>query len=71
MDIQPEFEFRVFVFNNKITAISQQNIYSLVYNNYLENENIFNEFMKKKLDIIVNYFYEKMIQKIFVECNEN
>lgn len=64
MDIKPEFEFRVFVFNNKITAISQQNIYSVVYNNYLENENIFNEFMKKKLDIIVNYFYEEMIQKI-------
>lgn len=65
IDIKPEseFEFRVFVFNNKITAISQQNIHSLVHNNYFD-DGIFNEFIKKKLDIIVNYFYEEMISKI-------
>ena len=27
IDINPDLEFRVFVYNNKITAISQQNIY--------------------------------------------
>jgi hypothetical protein len=63
IDIKPEFEFRVFVHNNKITAISQQNIYSLVFENYFDN-NLFNENIKNKLDIIVNYFNKEMITKI-------
>ena len=32
IDILPEYEFRVFIFQNKITAISQQNLYSLLLN---------------------------------------
>jgi hypothetical protein len=50
IDIKPEFEFRVFVHNNKITAISQQNIYSLVFENYVDN-NLFNENIKNKLEL--------------------
>jgi hypothetical protein len=37
IQIDPEFEFRVFVFNNKITAISQQNLYSQLFKNYFSD----------------------------------
>lgn len=68
ISVEPEFEFRVFVFNNKITAISQQNLYSKVfYEHLLEND--FHEMIKQKLDIIVNYFYNHIKTKIDWICD--
>lgn len=63
VEIKPKDEFRVFVFKNKITAISQQNLYSLLFEEYKNNNNFELE-VKKQLDIIVNYFYSEMINKI-------
>ena len=61
--IRPQNEFRVFVFENKITAISQQNIYSKLFEED-KNNNMFEFEIKSKLDIILNYFYSNMINKI-------
>jgi hypothetical protein len=61
--IKPKNEFRVFVFENKITAISQQNLYSKLFDEDKTNNNFELE-LKQKLDIIVNYFYSTMINKI-------
>ena len=60
--INKDLEFRIFVHNNKITAISQQDIYSTnsLFAEYI-NENR-NEFIKKQLDILVDYF-ENVIKK--------
>lgn len=65
VDIKPEDEFRVFVFENKITAISQQNLYSLLLNTNPTVPNYIFEFeMKRKLNIIVEYFYNEIMNKI-------
>jgi len=65
IEIKPEFEFRVFVYNNKITAISQQNIYSLLFTEYLDiYKESFNTFIIQILNNIVKYFYEEMLPKI-------
>jgi hypothetical protein len=64
VEIKPEFEFRVFVFNNKITAISQQNLYSKLFTNYLSVPDNFINIIKEKLDIVINYFYLNMQNKI-------
>lgn len=48
-------EFRVFVNNNKITAISQQNLYERY-----SNKNLLNDFIK----IIINYFETDVKHKI-------
>jgi hypothetical protein len=73
IEIKPEFEFRVFVHNNKITAISQQNIYSQVFKKYLggnndndnnNNKNKFENMIEEKLTIIVDYFYQEILPKI-------
>jgi hypothetical protein len=64
VNINPKYEFRVFVFENKITAISQQNLYHLLFkecDNYPEK---FEQDIKLKLDLVVNYFYHVMIHKI-------
>lgn len=65
LEIPQKYEFRIFVFQNKITAISQQNLYSLLLNtepnissNTLELE------IKEKLDIIVEYFYNTIMDKV-------
>jgi len=63
IEIKPKDEFRVFVFENKITAISQQNLYSRLFSEDKNNSNFELE-LKKKLDIIVNYFYSTMINSI-------
>lgn len=62
--IKPEFEFRVFVCDNKITAISQQNIYSVLFKNYLDNNIYFIDMIKEKLNIIIDYFYKEILPKI-------
>lgn len=65
IEILPEYEFRVFVYQNKITAISQQNIYSLLLNTNPNIPNhIFELEMKEKLDIIVEYFYNTIVDKV-------
>ncbi len=64
VNINPKYEFRVFVFENKITAISQQNLYSILFEEYTDNPEKFEQDIKPKLDLVVNYFYSVMIQKI-------
>lgn len=65
IEILPENEFRVFVYQNKITAISQQNLYSLLLNtNPNISNHIFELKIKEKLDIIVEYFYNTIANKI-------
>lgn len=65
IEIHPENEFRVFVFQNKITAISQQNLYSLLLNTNTNIPNqVFELEMKEKLDIIVKYFYNTIMNKV-------
>ena len=49
IDILPEYEFRVFIFQNKITAISQQNLYSLLLNT---NPNISSNIFETNENII-------------------
>lgn len=61
-EIDSQYEFRVFVFKNKITAISQQNIYSPLIN--LVSTPVFEFEIKKKLDIIVEYFYKTVRAKV-------
>lgn len=66
VEIKPAFEFRVFVFNNKITAISQQNLYSKVFCEYLDqlDQDQFTKMIRNKLDILVDYFYQVILRKI-------
>lgn len=64
VEIDQKYEFRIFVFNNKITCISQQNIYSLLFNEHKNNPPEFERMIKEKLDITVSYFYEHIINKI-------
>jgi len=56
--IQPINEFRVFVCDNKITAISQQNLYYKLY----DEESI--QKIPENLNIIVDYFYKEILPKI-------
>ncbi len=63
VEIKPKDEFRVFVFENKITAISQQNLYSLLFEED-KNKKDFESELKSKLNLIENYFYSVMINKI-------
>jgi hypothetical protein len=56
-DIDTKNEFRVFVYKNKITAISQQHLYSKFH---LNNQNEIVE----KIDLIVKYHFEHIINKI-------
>jgi hypothetical protein len=58
VNIEPINEFRVFVYNNKITAISQQNLYSVLY----DEESI--KKIPENLNIIVDYFYKEIVTKI-------
>lgn len=65
VNIFPEDEFRVFIYQNKITAISQQNLYSLLLNTNPKIPNhVFELEIKKKLDIIVEYFYNTLVNKV-------
>jgi hypothetical protein len=65
ININKKQEFRVFVFNNKITAISQQNLYERLYDDISDEsfEQLANYFVK----IIHNYFYEEIINKINID----
>lgn len=60
VEIRTDSEFRVFVHNNNITAISQQNIYKDVFK---ELENV-NEKTDTYIDIIINYFHQSIRNKI-------
>jgi len=67
--IDPCYEFRVFVFENKITAISQQNLYSILFEEYDNCLDKFELKIKLKLDMIVDYFYSVMTYKIdWINC---
>ena len=59
INILPLNEFRVFVYKNKITAISQQNLYTKVGLDKLENKELI-----EKISIIINYFDEIICKKI-------
>lgn len=58
VNIEPVNEFRVFVCSNKITAISQQNLYLKLY----DEEDILK--IPEKLNIIVDYFNKEIKPKI-------
>jgi hypothetical protein len=58
IQIDPINEFRVFVYNNKITCISQQNLYSVLY-----DENTIQQ-IPEKLTIILEYFENVIKNKI-------
>lgn len=58
LTIEPKNEFRIFVFNEQITAISQQNLYSRLFNEE-DNENII-----PKLKIITDYFNSDIKNKV-------
>lgn len=66
ININSDLEFRMFVYNNKITAISQQNIYSP--NTLLSNTGKTPDekyvFVKKHLDILMDYFENCIKHKI-------
>jgi hypothetical protein len=66
IDIEPVNEFRVFVHNNKITAISQQDLYSKLFVKKYPGYNTvqMNGIIIEKLNIIMDYFYQEMIWKI-------
>ncbi len=66
VNIDPKYEFRIFVFNNQITGISQQNLYSKLLNDDdIQKEKIipklksinefFNSDIKNKVNWINNY----------------
>ena len=76
--INDENEFRVFVYKNKITAISQQHLYKRLNMTNIENKlNIitkyFNDVISKKIDWIENYTYDFAIiddqKPYFIEIN--
>jgi hypothetical protein len=58
VNIEPVNEYRVFVYNNKITAISQQDLYNQLYNE-VEIQKI-----PENIQRIVQYFEEEIKQKI-------
>lgn len=55
-------EFRVFVYNKKITAISQQNLYNVVYDDLKQNE--LYELFSNYVELIKNYFENNIIDNI-------
>lgn len=65
ININQDKEFRVFVFNKKITAISQQNLYQVLYENISDDELeiLFDKYIK----IIVNYFNDIIVNEIELE----
>lgn len=67
INIEPEYEFRVFVYKNKITAISQQNIYKKLLNKNTKGfeTDYFQSKIKNKLDLIVEYFYNIINKKVY------
>jgi hypothetical protein len=79
--VEPINEFRVFVYNNKITAISQQNLYSVLYDDISIQEipnkltiilDYFNDVIKYKINWISNYTYDFAIadnKPYFIEMN--
>lgn len=78
INITDENEFRVFVYKNKITAISQQNIYKRLNMTNIENKidiitKYFNDVISKKIDWIENYTYDFAIidkqMPYFIEMN--
>ena len=58
INIQSGCEFRVFVYDNNITAISQQNIYENVYHMISDDK------IDSYLKIIINSFYDMIQNKI-------
>lgn len=79
IEINPVNEFRVFVFENNITAISQQDLYSKLYHKNYPDDLDINKIILQKLNIIVQYFYDEIISKItwtksytydFAICND-
>lgn len=62
ININKKQEFRVFVFNNKITAISQQNLYERLYNDMPYD--LFEELANFYIKIIHSYFYDEIVDKI-------
>lgn len=79
--VEPINEFRVFVYNNKITAISQQHLYSVLYDDISIQEipntltllvDYFNNVIKYKINWISNYTYDFAIvdnTPYFIEMN--
>ena len=59
IEIEDSKEFRVFVCNNRITAISQQNLYSNVFKNVQNCEKVINKYVQ----IILEY-YESHIKSV-------
>lgn len=62
LDIKPYNEFRIFVYNNKITAISQQDF----YNDYSK---IFTENKIKENCIIINNYFKLYIKNRLLDYN--
>lgn len=58
VNIEKVNEFRVFVFNNRITAISQQNLYLTLY------DDLSIEKIHENLQLIVDYFTQEIVGKI-------
>ena len=72
VNIEPVDEFRVFVFNGKITAISQQDLYSKLFEKKYKGITLEQliSIITEKLNLIVNYFYQEMTNKInWIETN--
>lgn len=80
-NIEPYNEFRVFVYNNKITAISQQQLYQ-VYNILDINNKLnlivdyFNSTISKKINFMSSYIYDfailennDILEPYFIEIN--
>lgn len=66
IEIQPKKEFRVFVYKKKITAISQQNLYNVLFDKHICYDEIEKE-INYYIQIIINYFYQEIINKINLE----
>lgn len=66
IEIQPKKEFRVFVYKKKITAISQQNLYNILFEKDVYYDKIEEE-INYYVKIIVNHFYQEIINKINLE----
>ena len=60
-DLNEEQEFRIFIYQNKITAISQQNIFCI--NEWIQSL-VANNQMEKLVQKIVNYFEQEVREKM-------
>ncbi len=75
--IEESNEFRVFVYKNKITAISQQNLYKRLHMTNIENKidlivEYFNNVISKKINWIDTYTYDFALindEPYFIEMN--